>query len=88
MSEYIITIKHPLSDKDGNQIVNPLEIDRNEVVELPEIVRCRDCKHRAGANVQAVVSDLCMWLDIIVKPDGFCAWGEKKGKLDNARNIQ
>lgn len=43
-----------------------------------EIVRCRDCKHRAGANVQAVVSDLCMWLDIIVKPDGFCAWGERK----------
>ena len=44
---------------------------------LPRIVRCRDCKHRAGANVQAVVSDLCMWLDIIVKPDGFCAYGER-----------
>lgn len=56
MSEYIITIKQlatvikkcngwPLSDKDGNPIVNPLEIDRDEVVELPEIVRCRDCKY-------------------------------------------
>ena len=43
-----------------------------------EIVRCRDCKHRAGANVQAVVSDLCMWLNIIVNHDGFCAWGERK----------
>lgn len=45
--------------------------------DLVEVVRCRDCKYRAGANVQAVVSDLCMWLDIIVKPDGFCAWGER-----------
>ena len=45
--------------------------------DLVQVVRCRDCKHRAGENVQAVVSDLCMWLNIIVKPDDFCAWGVK-----------
>ena len=68
MSEYIYT-------SNGEPLAN----ERGEILlaRAGEIVRCRDCKHRAGANVQAAVSDLCMWLDIIVKPDGFCAWGEK-----------
>ena len=55
----------------------PLMKSEHLAITLPNIIRCRDCKHRAGANVQAVVSDLCMWLDIIVKPDGFCADGER-----------
>ena len=68
MSEYIITVDESKADPDGGI---PIKDKR-------EVVRCRDCKWRAGANVQAVVSDLCMWLDIIVKPDDFCVWGEKK----------
>lgn len=72
MSEYIIDM--------GNSSYKPssglLCADVSQLRE--EVIRCRDCKHRAGANVQAVVSDLCMWLEIIVKPDGFCAWGEKR----------
>ena len=82
MSEYIITIKQlatvikkcngwPLSDKDGNPLVNPLEIDRDEVVELPEIVRCRDCK-KYGLGRR------CGWSKRFVTPDGFCAWPERR----------
>lgn len=81
MSEYIITTKQI-------EELNKANCGMQIVTSLPNVVRCRDCKHRAGANVQAVVSDLCMWLDIIVKPDGFCAWGEKRTKLDDARNVQ
>lgn len=85
MSEHIITIKQlatvikkcngwPLSDKDGNPIVNPLEIDRDEVVELPEIVRCRDCRYfRIGTN-----TDSCGFTDKYAHPNGFCAWGERR----------
>lgn len=58
----------------------PLMKSEHLAITLPNVVRCSDCKHRAGENMQAVVSDLCMWLDIIVKPDGFCAWGEKKSE--------
>jgi len=79
MSEFIINsdqlerLIEGIEHKTGREI-NRVVCDGKE---LPSIVRCRDCKHRAGANVQAVVSDLCMWLDIIVKPDGFCAWGNR-----------
>lgn len=54
------------------------EADVADWMRYEHIVRCCDCKHRAGENVQAVVSDLCMWLNIIVKPDGFCAWAERR----------
>lgn len=88
MSEHIITIKQlatvikkcngwPLSDKDGNPIVNPLEIDRDEVVELPEIVRCRDCKH----FVTNIHGSYCKKsITTLSDANGFCAWGERRGE--------
>lgn len=46
-----------------------------------EIVRCEDCRWRWGTD------NLCMlpdgngdYLRIYVKPDGFCAWGERSDK--------
>ena len=33
-----------------------------------KIVRCRDCKH--------CVVGWCCWHNSVIKPDGFCAWGE------------
>lgn len=36
-----------------------------------EIVRCRDCKHYG-------LGRRCGWSCRFVKPDGFCAWGERK----------
>lgn len=36
-----------------------------------EIVRCRDCKHYG-------LGRRCDWSCRFVKPDGFCAWGERK----------
>ena len=75
MSEYIVTTEQINWFCDHMDEHEPIPA---KIAHLEPIVRCRDCKHRAGANVQAVVSDLCMWLDIIVKPDGFCAWGERR----------
>lgn len=90
MSEHIITIKQlatvikkckdwPLSDKDGNPIVNPLEIDRDEVVELPEIVRCRNC---ASFREEDWKCKSFQWRNCYespdVEPDGFCAWAERR----------
>lgn len=39
-----------------------------------DIVRCRDCKH--------FKSDICGRVPYGIKaePNGFCAWGERKGK--------
>jgi len=71
MSEYIITDKQLGLIEDFATVCVENE-------KLERIVRCKDCKYRAGANVQAVVTDLCTWLNIVVKPDGFCAWGERR----------
>lgn len=35
------------------------------------VVRCRDCKHYG-------LGRRCGWSCRFVKPDGFCAWGEKR----------
>lgn len=47
------------------------------------IVRCRDCKHYSEHEwiIATDVSDVChFWHGepTKVKPDGFCAWGERK----------
>lgn len=49
-----------------------------------EIVRCRDCKHYSEHEWVLVtdVSDVCRFWHgepTKVEPDGFCAWGERKG---------
>ena len=52
----------------------PLMKSEHIAVELPVIVRCRDCKHYHEYQ------DLCERLrpGMVVDPDGFCAWGERK----------
>lgn len=95
MAEYIITIKQlatviakchgmPLADKGGNPIFNSLEIDGSEVVELPEIVRCRDCKHyeywefRDGRTAHDCARGGDYLFD--TEPDGFCKWAERRNE--------
>ena len=72
MSEFII------SSEQLEQLIEGIEHDTrrkiNKVIyngiELPEIVRCRDCK-RFHLNTNGLD---CPKLD----PDGFCAWGERR----------
>lgn len=48
------------------------------------IVRCRDCVYiRAHKYQSGIVYHTCSYFDsehAEVWPDGFCAWGERKGK--------
>ena len=41
------------------------------------VVRCKDCKHNVGNQGNFVECDC--WSDI-VKPNGFCSYGERKGE--------
>ena len=41
-----------------------------------EIVRCRDCKHYEPNTYSHFTCEL---LTFHVEPDGFCAWGERRG---------
>ena len=41
-----------------------------------EIVRCRDCKHYTDDEVE--YRHYCNEWCGQVKPDGFCAWGERR----------
>ena len=55
----------------------PVMKSEHVAVDLPEIVRCRDCKFFAADSL----GDYCTLLDFEdVKPMGgmFCAWGERK----------
>ena len=90
MSEYIITDKQL---KTATEAYLEYELSRpiTDVFisgdKLPEIVRCRDCKHH---ELQTVVYSskplsICTaeWCEgsehdnPLVEPDGFCAWGER-----------
>lgn len=53
----------------------PVMKSEHVAVELPEIVRCRDCRHYTEDDMEYY--HYCgSWCEQ-VKPDGFCAWGEK-----------
>lgn len=61
-------------------IINDEQIDENrrlhgkKLLVMPIIVRCRDC----------VQKDYCCFVyGSGYDPNGFCAWGEKKGSLEN-----
>ena len=52
-----------------------------------EIVRCRDCKHYGSYNgswccrtYEPVPGGTCDYQT--VEPDGFCAWGERRGDAE------
>jgi len=90
MSEYIVEVNdHPTIKQEGwNVRCDDLFIQREE------IVRCKDCKHmsevtersmlfndetftvhRCGADQWSTASLMPLHK---VKPDGFCAWGERR----------
>ena len=51
-------------------------------IEREEVVRCRDCKHykdRNGAILPSLVCQRLGYYNFKVEPDGFCAWGERRG---------
>ena len=52
------------------QIAENRRLHGNKLLVMPVIVRCRNCNQRE--------SDYCHWIDRFIKPDGFCAWGERK----------
>ena len=69
MTEYIITVDETKADLDGNV---PISAKR-------EVVRCRDCKHADWFAAVGVGTFKCKchhWVSD--KPDGFCAWGERR----------
>ena len=86
MRECIINIKQiatvvakcrgvPIVHDDGSPIWNPLDIDVEGVVELPMIVRCRDCKQ----FVTNIHGSYCKKsITTLSESDGFCKWGERK----------
>ena len=57
-----------------------------------EIVRCRDCKYHEPMVVSYLDKPLSVciseqWIGAegdnpLVKPDGFCAWGERKERIE------
>lgn len=71
MSEYIYgSIGDPLANALGE-------------IYLPraEVVRCRDCKEFSFGNTAHKNVDWCdYWCDCVDSPDGFCAWGERRGE--------
>ena len=95
MSEYIITYEQLKRLFDWINKLSPDEYKRTERLELytklevPELVRCRDCKHYrkhkwfevvVGVPLGTDFSDVCMLFadGCKVEPNGFCAWGERK----------
>lgn len=43
------------------------------------IVRCRDCCHAEPCPLADTQKLICRYLDeMLVSPDGFCAWGERR----------
>lgn len=44
------------------------------------VVRCRDCAHSEPCPLVGTEKLVCNFLDeMLVNPDGFCAWGERRG---------
>ena len=84
MTEFIINSEQlermiEAIEHDTSREVNRVIIEGERV---PEIVRCRDCKYYDPHCTDDGVcflpdgdGDFARWE---VKPDGFCAWGERK----------
>lgn len=82
MTEYIITEKQ-LKTATEAHVEREIPLPITEVFvsgdKLPEIVRCRDCRHyHAEFNGCDEFGDA--WRDEYanVEPDGFCAWGKRR----------
>ena len=79
MTEYIIEVDYDTFNDSFSQ-------KRKE-----EIVRCRDCKHYVDASPRStryrIKGPRCLLFSdnkvVRVKPDGFCAWAERKEDGDD-----
>ena len=82
MSEYIITDEQLDALFTWIDELLPIESKRPESanlykrLEVPRIVRCRDCKYYTDDEVE--YRHYCNEWCGQVKPDGFCAWGERR----------
>lgn len=79
MREYIIT-ENQLKTAMEACLKREIPLPITEVFisgdKLPEIVRCRDCKHYTDDEMEYY--HYCgSWCER-VEPDGFCAWGERR----------
>ena len=84
MSEYIITDKQ-LKTATEAYLEHELSRPITEVFisgdKLPQIVRCRDCKHyRDRINGCAEFGDESRDEYANVDPNGYCAWGKRRGE--------
>ena len=73
----------------ANGILSAVNYIRNNVtrVDAVEVVRCRDCKrcfkHTTKRNRQKMWICMRNELDVCVRPDDFCSYGERKEGADN-----
>ena len=73
MSEYIIKAADWAIDYKGESLFKDCE----------EIVRCRDCDYYDHWDASGPYREkhVCGYWDYLeIKPDGFCAWGERKNE--------
>ena len=54
----------------------PLMKSQHLAITLPNVVRCRDCRHFKPGEEKPPV-DWCCYFHDEVTPLGFCAWGER-----------
>ena len=93
MSEYIIDTEKINELNRGNVTswLSPYAISDTSVfpprikethfaVTLPEIVRCRDCKFYLPDMYKHFT---CEYLQLWVMPDDFCAWAERKERIES-----
>ena len=70
---------------DTNDVLD--SIDSQPTVDAVEVVRCRDCKrcfkHTTKRNRQKMWICMRNDLDVCVRPDDFCSYGERKEGADN-----
>lgn len=74
MSEYIIEIPDEYFASYDTERDMYYPDERDSAMPITPIVRCRDCRK--------CVVGWCLRFRDIVKPDGFCSWGERKSELD------
>lgn len=68
---------------DTNDVLD--SIDSQPTVDAVEVVRCRDCKrcfkHTTKRNRQKMWICMRNDLDVCVRPDDFCSYGERKDNV-------
>lgn len=88
MSEYIITDKQFKTATEA-YLEHELSLPITNVFisgdKLPEIVRCSDCDYydHWDACGRYREKHVCgHWDYLEIEPDGFCAWGERKERIE------